>query len=239
MDIVRHKAYDAGMVLAAMWTFLFLQADDPYAARRRNMVKFDIQERGVRDGRVLAAMRSTPRHLFVPQDLRSLAHEDRPLPIGHGQTISQPYIVAYMSELLRAAPELTVLEIGTGSGYQAAILGALVKEVYTIEIVPELAASAAETIKLLGLSNVHTRQGDGYKGWPEKAPFDRVLLTAAPPEVPQALLDQLKPGGRLVAPVGAGPLSQEIVVIDKMKDGTLKRRRDIPVLFVPMVKGRD
>jgi protein-L-isoaspartate(D-aspartate) O-methyltransferase len=239
MDIVRYKSYDAGMVLAAMWTFLLLPADDPYAARRQNMVKFDIEERGVRDARVLAAMRSTPRHLFVPEDLRSMAHEDRPLPIGHGQTISQPYIVAYMTELLRTAPDLTVLEIGTGSGYQAAILGALAKEVYTIEIVPELAASAAGTLKRLGFKNIYVRQGDGYKGWPEKAPFDRILLTAAPSEVPPALLDQLKPGGRLVAPVGAGPFSQEIVVIDKMKDGSLKRRRDIPVIFVPMVKGRD
>ncbi len=238
MDIVRHKSYDAGMVVAAVWTLLFLQADDPYAARRLEMVKRDIAERGVRDPRVLAAMRSTPRHLFVPEDLRSRAHDDRPLPIGQGQTISQPYIVAYMSELLRTAPDLTVLEIGTGSGYQAAVLGALVKEVYTIEIVPGLAASAAETLKRLGLKNVFPRQGDGYKGWPEKAPFDRILLTAAPQEIPQPLLDQLKPGGRLVAPVGAGPFSQEIVVIDKAPDGKLKRRRDIPVVFVPMVKGR-
>ena len=226
------------MGVAAVWALLLLQADDPYAGRRENMVKFDIQERGVRDARVLAAMRSTPRHLFVPPNIRSMAHADRPLPIGHGQTISQPYIVAYMSELLRTAPDLTVLEIGTGSGYQAAVLSALVKEVSTIEIVPELARSAAETFQRLGLKNVVTRQGDGYKGWPEKAPFDRILLTAAPPEVPQALLDQLKPGGRLVAPVGVGPFSQEIVVIDKMKDGKLKRRSDIPVIFVPMVKGR-
>jgi protein-L-isoaspartate(D-aspartate) O-methyltransferase len=201
-------------------------------------VKSDIQERGVRDARVLAAMRATPRHQFVPANIRSMAHEDRPLSIGYGQTISQPYIVAYMSELLRTAPDLTVLEIGTGSGYQAAVLSALVKEVWTIEIVPELARSAAETFQRLGLKNVFTRVGDGYKGWPEKAPFDRILLTAAPPEIPQALLDQLKPGGRLVAPVGAGPFSQEIVVIDKTKDGKLKRRSDIPVIFVPMVKGR-
>ena len=236
MDIVRHKAYDAGMGVSAVWALLLLQTNDPYAARRENMVKFDIQERGVRDARVLAAMRATPRHLFVPPVIRSMAYEDRPLPIGHGQTISQPYIVAYMSELLRTAPDLTVLEIGTGSGYQAAVLSALVKEIYTIEIVPELARSAAGTFQRLGLKNVFTRTGDGYKGWPDKAPFDRILLTAAPREVPQALLDQLKPGGRLVAPVGAGPYSQEIVVIDKMKDGTLKRRSDIPVIFVPMVK---
>jgi protein-L-isoaspartate(D-aspartate) O-methyltransferase len=143
-----------------------------------------------------------------------------------------------MSELLRTSRDLAVLEIGTGSGYQAAVLSPLVREVYTIEIVPELARSAAESLKRLGLTNVFTRLGDGYKGWPEKAPFDRILLTAAPPEIPQALLDQLKPGGRLVAPVGVGPLSQEIVVIDKSKSGELKRRRDIPVMFVPMVKGR-
>ena len=161
MDIVRHKAYDAGMGVAAVWALLLLQTGDPYAARRENMVKLDIQERGVRDVRVLAAMRATPRHLFVPPNIRSMAYEDRPLPIGHGQTISQPYIVAYMSELLRTAPDLTVLEIGTGSGYQAAILGALVKEVYTIEIVPELAASATERFKSLGVKNVFTRHGDG------------------------------------------------------------------------------
>jgi protein-L-isoaspartate(D-aspartate) O-methyltransferase len=238
MDIVRYKSYDAGMVAAAAFALFLVQAGDPYAARREKMVRYDIEERGVRDARVLAAMRATPRHLFVPEDLRSLAHEDRPLPIGHGQTISQPYIVAYMSELLRTSRDLTVLEIGTGSGYQAAVLSPLVREVFTIEIVPELARSAAETLKRLGLTNVFTRLGDGYKGWPEKAPFDRILLTAAPPEIPQALLDQLKPGGRLVAPVGVGPLSQEIVVIDKSKNGELKRRRDIPVMFVPMVKGR-
>ena len=218
---------------------LFLQAGDPYSARRQSMVKFDIEERGVRDARVLAAMRTTPRHLFVPEKIRSMAHDDRPLPIGYGQTISQPYIVAYMSELLATSTDLTVLEIGTGSGYQAAVLSALVRQVFTIEVVPELAASAAEALKRMGVKNVITRHGDGYKGWPEKAPFDRILLTAAPLEVPQALLDQLKPGGRLVAPVGAGPLSQEIVVIDKTKAGDLKRRRDIPVMFVPMVKPRE
>ncbi|MBI4876699.1 MAG: protein-L-isoaspartate(D-aspartate) O-methyltransferase [Acidobacteria bacterium] len=226
------------MALAVLWALVAALGADPYAARRENMVRVDIQERGVGDARVLAAMRATPRHLFVPAELRSRAYDDYPLPIGADQTISQPYIVAYMSELLRTAPDQTALEIGTGSGYQAAVLSLLVKELYTLEIVPELARSAAEMFQRLGLKNVFSRQGDGYRGWPEKAPFDRILLTAAPPEVPPALLEQLKPGGRLVAPVGAGPFAQELVVVDKMKDGQLKRRRDIPVRFVPMVKGR-
>jgi protein-L-isoaspartate(D-aspartate) O-methyltransferase len=239
MDIVRHKSYDAGMVEAALCTLLLVQASDPYAARRENMVKHDIEARGVRDARVLAAMRATPRHLFVPESLRSMAHDDRPLPIGHGQTISQPYIVGYMTELLRATPETTVLEIGTGSGYQAAVLSALAKQVYTIEIVPELAASSAALLKSLGKGNVEVRLGDGYKGWPEKGPFDRILLTAAPPEVPSALINQLKAGGRLVAPVGSGPFSQEIVILEKNARGEVSRRRDIPVVFVPMVKGRE
>ncbi len=226
------------MVEVAVCSLLLVQASDAYAARRENMVKHDIEERGVRDQRVLATMRATPRHLFVPENLRSMAHDDRPLPIGHGQTISQPYIVGYMTELLRVTPESTVLEIGTGSGYQAAILAALAKQVYTIEIVPELAASASTLLKRLGKNNVETRQGDGYRGWPEKAPFDRILLTAAPPEIPSALINQLKPGGRLVAPVGSGPFSQEIVVIDKAANGEVTRRRDLPVVFVPMVKER-
>ena len=237
MDIVRYKSYDAGMAPFLIWALLAVQTADPYAARRELMVRETIQDRGVRDSRVLSALRATPRHLFVPDHLKSRAYEDHPLPIGYGQTISQPYIVAYMTDLLRTTPDLTVLEIGTGSGYQAAILSPLVRDVYTIEIVPELARSAAATLKRLGLKNVTVREGDGYRGWPEKAPFDRILLTAAPPQVPQALIDQLKPGGRLVAPEGEGPFSQQIVVIDRMKDGSLKRRHDLPVIFVPMVKG--
>jgi protein-L-isoaspartate(D-aspartate) O-methyltransferase len=166
-----------------------------------------------------------------------MAYADQPLPIGHNATISQPYIVAIMTQLLEPSKEQRVLEIGTGSGYQAAVLSPLVREVYTIEIVPELAKSADQALNRLGYKNITVRQGDGYKGWPEKAPFDRIILTAAPPELPQALIDQLAPGGRLVAPVGRA--YQELVVIDKTEDGKLRRRRSIPVRFVPMVPGKD
>jgi protein-L-isoaspartate(D-aspartate) O-methyltransferase len=199
------------------------------------MVRNQIEARGVKNQRVLEALRKVPRHMFVPADLQEKAYDDRPLPIGHDQTISQPYIVGLMSELLDASPEHKVLEIGTGSAYQAAILSQLVKQVHSIEIVPELARSAAELLNRLGYKNVNVRLGDGYAGWPEQAPFDRIILTAAPPKIPQALLDQLKPGGRLVAP--EGDRYQELVVIDKNADGSLTRRPSIPVMFVPMVRG--
>ena len=166
-----------------------------YAAERERMVRDQIERRGVRDGEVLRAMRNTPRHLFVPEALRGQAYADGPLPIGSGQTISQPYIVASMSALLGPSRTLRVLEIGTGSGYQAAVLAPLFRQVYSIEIVPELGTAAAELLRKLGYSNVTVRIGDGYAGWPEEAPFDRIMLTAAPPEIPQALLDQLAPGG--------------------------------------------
>jgi protein-L-isoaspartate(D-aspartate) O-methyltransferase len=199
------------------------------------MVRNQIEARGVKNQRVLEALRKVPRHMFVPAELQEKAYDDRPLPIGHDQTISQPYIVGLMSELLDASPEHKVLEIGTGSAYQAAILSQLVKQVHSIEIVPELARSAAELLNRLGYKNVNVRLGDGYAGWPEQAPFDRIILTAAPPKIPQALLDQLKPGGRLVAP--EGDRYQELVVIDKNADGSLTRRPSIPVMFVPMVRG--
>lgn len=192
--------------------------------------------RGIRDEAVLRAMRDTPRHLFTPERYRAQAYEDHPLPIGYGQTISQPYIVAYMSERLDVRREHRVLEIGTGSGYQAAILGQLAGEVYTIEIVPELAMSATETLRRLGYRNVTVREGDGYAGWPEKAPFDRIMLTACPPELPQTLVDQLKPGGRLIGPVGATVMNQNIVIVDKDAQGAATVRTVLPVRFVPMVK---
>jgi len=202
------------------------------------MVQEQIEKRGIRNAEVLRVMRETPRHLFVPERHRGDAYRDGPLPIGSGQTISQPYIVAVMTELLEPSPNIRVLEIGTGSGYQAAVLAALCKEVYTIEIVPELARAAAKIFSDLKLSNIIAREGDGYRGWPEKAPFDRIILTAAPPQVPQALLDQLPPGGKLVAPVGASALDQELIVIEKGKDGKLRRRSVLPVRFVPMVPGK-
>lgn len=201
------------------------------------LVDEQIERRGVHNPEVLRAMRTVPRHEFVPEQFRDSAYDDRPLSIGYGATISQPYIVAAMTELLEPSRDLKVLEIGTGSGYQAAVLAMLVKHVYSIEIVPELAASATQTLKRLGYGNVTVRAGDGYKGWPEQAPFDRIVLTAAPPEIPPALIDQLKPGGKLVAPVG-GTQEQHLVVIEKMRDGKTRRRTVFPVMFVPMVPAK-
>ena len=199
------------------------------------MVEGQIIARGVRDRRVLDALRRVPRHEFVPPELAEEAYSDSPLPIGFGQTISQPYIVGYMTELLRLEPDQKVLEIGTGSGYQAAVLSLIAGEVYSIEIVEPLGLEARERLKRMGYRNIHVRIGDGYQGWPEQAPFDRIILTAAPPEIPQALIDQLAPGGRLVAPVGPGYGAQEIVIVDKDRKGQVHRRVDLPVRFVPMV----
>jgi protein-L-isoaspartate(D-aspartate) O-methyltransferase len=208
-----------------------------YRAARENMVADQIESRGVRNAAVLKAMRSVERHLFVPAELRGLAHADRPLPVGHGATISQPYIVALMTELLEVSAKNRVLEIGTGSGYQAAILSQLAAEVSSIEIVPELAQSAAMLLEKSGYRNVTVRAGDGYLGWPERAPFDRIIVTAAPPKIPEALVEQLARGGRLVVPVGAGT-GQELVVVEKKADGSITRRSVLPVRFVPMVPGR-
>jgi protein-L-isoaspartate(D-aspartate) O-methyltransferase len=179
-------------------------------------------------------MRETPRHLFVPAALQAQAYEDRPLPIGYSATISQPFIVAWMTALLEPASAHRVLEVGTGSGYQAAVLSKLVHSVYTVEIVPELAQSAGQRLASLGFHNVTVRQGNGYAGWPEKAPFDRIILTAAPKEIPKALLDQLAPGGRLVAPLGTG-FAQKLTVVDKSRKGTVQIRSVGDVGFVPMV----
>jgi protein-L-isoaspartate(D-aspartate) O-methyltransferase len=226
------------IVLSAVLFGLLVGVTDQFVAERESMVRNQIERRGVKNPAVLRAMRDVPRHLFVPQPMQPSAYEDRPLPIGHGQTISQPYIVALMTELLEPEKGHKALEVGTGSGYQAAVLSELVRRVYTIEIVGELAQSSADTLKKLGHKNVTVRQGDGYQGWPGEAPFDRIIITAAPPEVPQALLDQLKPGGKLVAPVGESPFNQELVVIDKSVDGRLSRRSVAPVMFVPMVHGQ-
>ena len=187
------------------------------------------------DERVLEAMRTVPRERFVPAGQADRAYEDNPLPIGFGQTISQPYIVGYMTEALGVLPEHKVLEVGTGSGYQAAVLGELAREVYTIEIVPELASRAAATLKELEYSNVHVRAGDGYAGWPEEAPFDRIMVTAAPDEIPQPLIDQLAPGGRLVVPVGPQGATQWMTIVEKTDTG-IAERRTIPVQFVPFTR---
>ena len=209
--------------------------DDTGQQARRRMVERQIEARGVRDRAVLEAMLSVPRHLFVPLDARLHAYEDRPLPVGQGQTISQPYIVGYMTEALRVSPEHDVLEIGTGSGYQAAVLSRLVRRVYTIEIVPELADRARRTLQELGYRNVQVRTGNGYAGWPERAPFQRIIVTAAPPELPSALVDQLAVGGVMVVPVGRG--FQEMTIVTRTDKG-VAQRRTIPVRFVPMVESR-
>jgi len=208
------------------------------AERRRLMVDRQIAARDVTDRRVLDAMRKVERHRFVPAALVARAYDDSPLPIGYEQTISQPYVVAYMSEALGVARQHKVLEIGTGSGYQAAVLGELARTVYTIEIVKELAQQAGATLKALGYANVHVRAGDGYAGWPEQAPFDRIMVTAAPEEIPRPLLDQLAPGGRLVIPVGAQGETQWLTIVDKTATGVVQRRA-LPVRFVPFTRARD
>jgi len=205
---------------------------DGEAARRNRMVETQVVARGVRDPRVLAAMREVPRHLFVAEAQRADAYEDRPLPIAGNQTISQPYIVALMTELLELKPGARVLEIGTGSGYQSAVLGRCAHEVYTIEILPELAASAAAKLKELKADNVTVKAGDGYRGWPEHAPFDGIIVTAAPERIPEPLLAQLALGGRMVIPVGG--FFQDLKVFTKGADGKVTEKDIIPVRFVPM-----
>ena len=198
------------------------------------MVQQQLVARGIKDERVLAAMGKVPREEFVPPESRDASYEDGPLPIGYDQTISQPYIVAFMTEQLRPKPSDRVLEIGTGSGYQAAILAGLVKEVYSIEIVEPLAKNAEATLARLGCKNIHVKIGDGYKGWPEAAPFDAIVVTCAPDKVPQPLTDQLKEGGRLVIPVGER-FAQQLYVLEK-KNGQLKESVTLPVRFVPMLR---
>ncbi len=207
--------------------------------RRALMVTHHIQARGIEDPRVLEVMGRVPRQKFVPDALSDQAYDDRPLAIGHGQTISQPYIVALMTELVRPEPGDRALDIGTGSGYQAAILAELTNQVYGIEILPELAVEGAERLKRLGYENVEVRQGDGYRGWPEHAPFDCIIVAAAPDHVPQPLVDQLAPGGRMVIPVG--DQFQHLILVEKAQDGSVMERRAVPVRFVPMTgeaKGR-
>ena len=202
-----------------------------YAREREVMVEEQIAAREVRDARTLAAMRKVPRHLFVPAASVREAYEDHPLPIGHGQTISQPYIVGFMTEALGLKGGDTVLEVGTGSGYQAAVLGEIAARVYTIEIVAPLAEEAAERLHRLGYANVHVRAGDGYLGWPEAAPFDAIMVTAAAPRIPEPLKAQLRDGGRLILPVGDE--YQELIVVTR-RGTSFEERRVLPVRFVPM-----
>jgi len=208
--------------------------DIDFAAERKLMVEEQLAAsgRGIQDKRVLEAMAAVPRHEFVPEPWRKSAYEDRPLPIGHGQTISQPYVVAFMTEKLAPKSTDRVLEIGTGSGYQAAVLAKLVAEVDTIEIVEPLARQAEADLQRLGFKNVRVRAGDGYKGWPERAPFDAIIVTCAPDHIPEPLVAQLKEGGRMIIPVG--PNGDQQLYLLKKRDGKVERDSVLPVRFVPM-----
>jgi protein-L-isoaspartate(D-aspartate) O-methyltransferase len=206
--------------------------EDELSRRRSEMVDHAIAP-GIADSAVVAAMRKVPRHLFVPKDLWDQAYENYPLPIGEGQTISQPFIVGLMTQLCRLGPQSKVLEIGTGSGYQAAVLAEIAKDVYSIEIVEPLGKRAAKDLEAAGYGRIHLRIGDGYLGWPEAAPFDAIIVTCAPDHVPRPLQDQLAEGGRMVIPVGENPDDQNLVVIEKM-GGNLVKKDIIPVRFVPM-----
>ena len=207
-----------------------------FAAQRQRMVERQLKPRGIKDERVLAAMQKVPREEFVPADERADTYDDGPLPIGYDQTISQPYIVAFMTEQLRPKSSDRVLEIGSGSGYQAAILAELVADIYTIDIVEPLAQNAEATLQRLGYKNAHVKVGDGYEGWPEEAPFDAIIVTCAPDKVPQPLVDQLKDGGRMVIPVGER-FAQQLYLLEK-KNGQLKESVTLPVRFVPMLRSK-
>ena len=199
------------------------------------MVSDQIEDRGIHDQQVLRAMREVERHWFVPENNRSNSYEDRPLGIGYGQTISQPYIVAYMTEMLKLQPNYRVLEIGTGSGYQAAVLAKIVREVYTIEIVTQLGDSAAARLKRLGYKNISVKNADGYHGWTENAPFDAIMVTAAAEFIPPPLIQQLKDGGRMIIPIGSPYLTQWLMLVEK-KNGKMTTKRLIPVSFVPFTR---
>jgi len=206
-----------------------------FSGHMEAMISNQIVSRGIKDIKVIEAFRKVPRHLFVPESSRDAAYDDRPLPIGKGQTISQPYIVAFMTQALNLSLEDTVLEIGTGSGYQAAILAETVREVFTIEIIPGLGEAARERLKKMGYKNIFVKIGDGYKGWPEQAPFDGIIVTCAPEKVPQSLVDQLAKGGSMIIPVGEKRGIQKLVLIRKEKSMVIKKEV-MDVLFVPMVR---
>ena len=229
--VLLHRACGLVALIAATVACAASSQSQEWDAQRTRMVEEQLRGRDIRDPRVLEAMASVPRHLFMPEGVRSDAYRDSPVPIGHQQTISQPYIVAFMTQALDVQPAHKVLEIGTGSGYQAAILGRLAREVYTIEIIPPLADRARAVLKEQGFTNVHVRTGNGYLGWPEQAPFDRIMVTAAPEEVPKALVDQLKTGGLMAIPVGR--VVQELRILRRTRDG-METLTTLPVRFVPM-----
>jgi protein-L-isoaspartate(D-aspartate) O-methyltransferase len=241
---MRLRIATVALVLTATLAFA---ATDPTAAARRRMVDEiadDVRatstttRRLALDRRVLEAMRTIPRHQFVPADLRAAAYQNRPLPIGHGQTISQPYIVALMTDLLRLKPGDVVLEVGTGSGYQAAVLSPLVKRVNTVEIIAPLAQQASARLKALGYTNVAVRHADGYNGWKEAAPYDAIIVTAAATHIPPPLIQQLKPGGRMIIPVGGPFATQSLMLVEKTNKGKVRTRQVLPVQFVPLTGPR-
>ncbi|NNL82277.1 MAG: protein-L-isoaspartate(D-aspartate) O-methyltransferase [Winogradskyella sp.] len=224
-----------GYLLISMIMTATSSAQDKYVTERNHMVKSQLEARDITDPATLKAMREVMRHEFVPEFLRHLAYGDGPLSIGYEQTISQPYIVAYMTQELKLEPNDRVLEIGTGSGYQAAVLAKLVDTVYTIEIVEELGLKAIETFKHLGYANIKSRIGDGYHGWPEVAPFDAIIVTAAVKEIPPALIEQLADGGRLIIPVGPKTFQRHLVLVTKKGD-KIKKQKRLPVAFVPFTR---
>ena len=224
-----------------LFTIIFLSIsckghDNELYQLRMNMIETQIKKRGITDQTILDAMKEVNRHEYVQENFERLAYSDRPVPIGYGQTISQPYIVAFMSHKLNVASHHKVLEIGTGSGYQAAVLAELSDHVYTIEIIPELAKRAEKVLKKNDYDNITIRIGDVYKGWPEHAPFDRIMVTAAPKEIPEKLVEQLAPGGIMVLPVGETVMMQYLWLITKDNDGQIEKEKILPVRFVPMVK---
>ena len=224
------------VIVFALW-LLPMQQEQDFAKRREDMVKTQIEKRGIKDAATLAALRKTPRHLFVPRSIIDDAYDDRPLPIGYGQTISQPYIVAYMTETIQPKPDHRVLEIGTGSGYQAAVLAEIVKEVYTIEIVDSLGSQAQNRLNKLNYKNITAKTGDGYYGWKEKSPFDAIVVTAAAEHIPPPLIEQLKEGGRMIIPVGSPFMVQQLMLVEK-KAGKARTTSLMPVHFVPFKRSQ-
>jgi len=219
------------LIVFVLWLSPSLQEKD-FSRLRDKMVKEQIVRRGISDPSTLSSLRKVQRHLFVPDDLIDYSYDDRPLPIGFGQTISQPYIVAYMTEIIKPRPDYIVLEIGTGSGYQAAVLSGIVKEVYSIEIIDSLGNQAKNRLDKLNYKNVHVRSGDGYHGWKEKAPFDAIVVTAAAEHIPPPLISQLKENGRMIIPVGSPFMTQQLMLVEKRK-GRIRTSSMMPVQFVP------
>lgn len=228
-----------GLAVALGWASAQTVSDQTWTTQRAQMVQRQMKDRGIKNPRVLAAMQKVPRHEFVPEEWRAQSYADHPLPIGEGQTISQPYVVAYMTEAIDPKPAQRVLEVGTGSGYQAAVLAELTGEVYSIELLPNLAATARQRLERLGYRNIHVKAGDGYKGWPDRAPFDAIVVTCGASEVPQPLFEQLKEGGRMVIPVGDVHRDQALRLIVKQPGAKREEKELLPVRFVPLRRPAD